>query len=118
MNGTYFILCVLRYSLSKPLIIMNLEDHVLNLAAKRLAREASAGELRELNELLQENPALNVTLKLMFTWWDASEQQKDTDDNALLEKIRRHIQAEEAKNNINETEAGHKPVVKRQAFSH
>jgi len=82
---------------------MNTEDHVWNLATKKLANEASEEELRELNALLQENPDLNNTIKLMFDWWDNDEKQKvENNSHFLFKKIQEHIKAAEARNNATE----------------
>ena len=55
---------------------MNAEDHVWELATKKLAGEASEEELRELDFLLIENPELKTSLMLIFNWWQ-DEQPKD-----------------------------------------
>jgi putative ABC transport system permease protein len=82
---------------------MNTEDHVWNLATKKLANEASEEELRELNTLLQENPALNNTVKLMFNWWDNDEKQKvENNSHFLFKKIQEHIKTAEARSSVTE----------------
>lgn len=82
---------------------MNKGDHVWNLATKKLANEASEEELRELNALLQENPALNNTVKLMFDWWDNDEKQKvENNSHFLFKKIQEHIKTAEARSSVTE----------------
>ncbi|MGF7040130.1 ABC transporter permease [Mucilaginibacter lappiensis] len=90
---------------------MNTEDHVWNLATKKLANEASEEELSELNALLQENPALNNTVKLMFDWWDNDEKQKvENNSHFLFKKIQEHIKTAEVRSNAPEQQD--KPPVK------
>jgi putative ABC transport system permease protein len=90
---------------------MNTEDHVWNLATKKLANEASEEELSELNALLQENPALNNTMKLMFDWWDNDEKQKvENNSHFLFKKIQEHIKTAEVRSNAPEQQD--KPPVK------
>ncbi|UOE50478.1 ABC transporter permease [Mucilaginibacter sp. SMC90] len=70
---------------------MNLDDHVWNLASKKLAREASDEELRELNALLAKNPELHSQLKLMSKWWDEGEEKPENEGSALFDKIQAKI---------------------------
>jgi putative ABC transport system permease protein len=55
---------------------------VSRIADKKLANEASAAELRELDLLLQQNPHLKTSLMLMFDWWQ--DEQQDTQANSYL----------------------------------
>jgi putative ABC transport system permease protein len=70
---------------------MDLDDHVWNLASKKLAREASEKELRELNALLSENPELHSQLKLMSRWWDEGEAKPQSESSALFSRIQAKI---------------------------
>jgi putative ABC transport system permease protein len=70
---------------------MNLDDHVWDLASKKLAREASEKELSELNALLAENPELHAQLKLMSKWWDEGEEKPEIESSALFSKIQAKI---------------------------
>ncbi|MDB5151029.1 MAG: putative transport system permease protein, partial [Mucilaginibacter sp.] len=70
---------------------MNLDDHVWNLASKKLANEASEKELRELNALLDENPELHSQLKLMSKWWDDGEEKPKNDSSVLFGRIQAKI---------------------------
>jgi putative ABC transport system permease protein len=63
---------------------MNLDDHVWNLASKKLANEASEKELGELEALLAENPELHSQLKLMSKWWDDGEEKPAGNDSLVL----------------------------------
>src|SRR3954470_10918603 len=70
---------------------MSLDDHVWNLASKKLANEASEEELRELNALLADNPELHSQLKLMSKWWDDGEEKPKNDSSALFGRIQARI---------------------------
>ncbi len=71
---------------------MDIEDHILNLITKKLANEASAEDLDELNELLQQNPKIHDTVKLIFEWWHEDQEQK-TEHNSysLFKKVLERI---------------------------
>jgi putative ABC transport system permease protein len=70
---------------------MNLDDHVWNLASKKLANEASEKELGELEALLAENPELHSQLKLMSKWWDDGEEKPAGNGLVLFSKIQAKI---------------------------
>ncbi|WP_295673652.1 hypothetical protein [uncultured Mucilaginibacter sp.] len=50
---------------------MNVEYSAWKLAAKKLANEASAEELRKLDELLRLHPDIKGKAALLFEWWDS-----------------------------------------------
>jgi putative ABC transport system permease protein len=77
---------------------MNLDDHVWNLASKKLANEASENELRELNALLAGNPELHSQLKLMSKWWDDGEEKPKNDSSVLFGRIQAKIKDLEGTN--------------------
>jgi len=70
---------------------MNIEEHVWQLATKKLANEASADELRELDRLLMENPGLKTSLMLIFDWWQDEKQDTETNSSLLFERILQNI---------------------------
>lgn len=45
---------------------MNMEDHIFNLATKKLSDEASEQDLRELDNLLQQYPDISLKIKQLF----------------------------------------------------
>jgi len=83
---------------------MDIETRILNLAAKKLANEATGKELRELNSLLRKNPGIKSTLCNVFDTWDMinfeptlTEDQIDENVALVLVKIHQHINASENK---------------------
>lgn len=74
---------------------MNVEDHVWELATKKLAGEASEEELRELDFLLIENPELKTSLMLIFNWWQDEQPNTDANSYLLFEQILKKIKPEE-----------------------
>ncbi|BAU52315.1 hypothetical protein MgSA37_00470 [Mucilaginibacter gotjawali] len=50
---------------------MDVEDIAWKLAAKKMANEASAEELRKLDELLRLHPDMKEKAALLFEWWDS-----------------------------------------------
>ncbi|WP_426584701.1 hypothetical protein [Mucilaginibacter sp. R-33] len=70
---------------------MSLDDHIWNLASKKLANEASEREVDELNALLAENPELHSQLKLMSKWWEGREEGPAGNGLALFSKIQAKI---------------------------
>jgi putative ABC transport system permease protein len=71
---------------------MHVEDQIWNLVIKKLTDEASEQELHELNELLKQNPDINNTAKLMFSWWQPDEQEETEDHSyALFKKVLNRI---------------------------
>lgn len=91
---------------------MNLDDHVWNLASKKLANEASEKELQELNALLAENPVLHSQLRLMSKWWDYGEEKPKSDSSALFGRIQAKIKDMEGTGSsaVVETPSPVKPV--------
>jgi putative ABC transport system permease protein len=71
---------------------MRIEDQIWNLVIKKLTDEASEQELHELNELLKQNPDINNTVKLMFSWWQPDEHEETEDHSyALFKKVLNQI---------------------------
>jgi len=67
---------------------MNKEDHIWALIAKKQGGTATEKELRELNELLQQNPDIHAMAKIIFKWWDDDREMKtETSSNVLFKKI-------------------------------
>jgi hypothetical protein len=82
---------------------MNMEDHVLNLATKKLSGEASEQELQELDNLLQQYPDISLKIKQPFNWWYYDEEQNNIDRSELLfSKIQEKIKQAEKNNLKNE----------------
>ena len=75
---------------------MKLTDRILELAVKKLAREATVEELRELNELLNKDPDASAVLRLLFAKWATSRQisKKDIDRN-FEKKLKKRIRSYE-----------------------
>ncbi|MDB5091703.1 MAG: hypothetical protein JWR09_5697 [Mucilaginibacter sp.] len=59
---------------------MSIEDQIWELVAKKLAKEASKEELRQLDTLLWENPKFYHILKLMFEWEEGGGVLNETED--------------------------------------
>ena len=69
---------------------MSIEDQIWELVAKKLAKEASKEELRQLDTLLWENPRFYHILKLMFEWWDDGgvlSELEDEENHRLFAKM-------------------------------
>jgi hypothetical protein len=82
---------------------MNMEDHILNLATKKLSDEASEQELQELDNLLQQYPDISLHIKQLFNWWYYDEEQNNIDRSELLfSKIQEKIKQAEKNNLKNE----------------
>jgi hypothetical protein len=82
---------------------MNMEDHILNLATKKLSDEASEQELQELDNLLQQYPDISLNIKQLFNWWYYDEEQNNIDRSELLfSKIQEKIKQAEKNNLKNE----------------
>jgi hypothetical protein len=77
---------------------MEIDAYIINLAAKKLAGEATDDELSELNTLLAENKTLDNLLKNIFASWDKidfgnnlSDQEMEQNLNFILKKIQHKI---------------------------
>ncbi|MDR3694591.1 hypothetical protein [Mucilaginibacter sp.] len=71
---------------------MNVEDITWKLAAKKLANEASAKELRELDELLRQHPHMKEKVALLFEWWDSGTGRTiEPGNQGLFKKILERI---------------------------
>jgi putative ABC transport system permease protein len=82
---------------------MNMENHIWNLATKKLSDEASEQELRELDNLLQQNPDIYLTITQLFNWWHYDEEQNLANRSELLfSKIKAKIRQAEKNNEQNE----------------
>ena len=76
---------------------MTIEDHIWELATKKLANEASEKELDELDTLLLQHPHMSRGITQLFHWWHDDDEQNVTDKSELLfNKVKQKIkQAEE-----------------------
>jgi len=82
---------------------MNIEDQIWELVAKKLSKEASKEELRQLDTLLWENPRFYHVLKLMFEWWDDSgvlSELEDEENYRLFAKVMTSIKDEGFKTEV------------------
>jgi putative ABC transport system permease protein len=76
-----------------------MEDHIFNLATKKLSDEASEQDLRELDNLLQQYPDISLKIKQLFNWWYYDEEQNNMDRSQLLfSKIQEKIKQAEKNN--------------------
>ena len=82
--------------------MMDIEAHIVGLAVKKLAKEATAAEMAELERLLVENPDISNSLKNTFALWDIidfdtmlSEEEIDRNIGLVLKKIHDRINEEE-----------------------
>jgi putative ABC transport system permease protein len=76
-----------------------MEDHIFNLATKKLSDEASEQDLRELDNLLQQYPDISLKIKQLFNWWYYDEEQNNIDRSELLfSKIQEKIKQAEKNN--------------------
>jgi len=66
---------------------MDIEAHILGLVVKKLAKEATAAELSELDRLLVENPDIGNSLENTFALWDII----DFDTTLSVEEIDRNL---------------------------
>src|SRR5688500_11487517 len=67
------------------------EDRIWQLLARKLAGEATAEELKELEDVLRAHPELHFTIEAFYKIWNAvpAEQTDETDATKLLERIRK-----------------------------
>jgi hypothetical protein len=81
---------------------MDIEAHIVGLAVKKLAKEATTAELAELDRLLVEHPDIGNSLKNTFMLWDIidfdttlSEEEIDRNLGRVLKNIHTRINAPE-----------------------
>jgi putative ABC transport system permease protein len=94
---------------------MNIEDHVWELATKKLANEASEEELRELDFLLAENPHLKASLTELFTWWDNEPENVEDNSHLRFQKILKSIKSADGAAEQDNMEVPLKPTGYRDA---
>lgn len=61
-------------------------DHIWNLIAKKLAGEASSGELKELETILRRDPDLHYSLEALHDMWKKKSQQKPEQSEIAFQK--------------------------------
>ena len=78
---------------------MSIENRIWDLASKKLADEASEQELHELDELLQQHPAISRKIQQLFNWWFYDEEQNAVNRSEhIFNKIKEKIkQAEKSR---------------------
>lgn len=71
---------------------MNISDHILKLAVKKIINEASEEELHELDALFEREPEVRDQLKIFLDWWyKCSSEEIKVDDDSLFKKIMEKI---------------------------
>ncbi|MFT3823109.1 MAG: ABC transporter permease [Chitinophagaceae bacterium] len=90
---------------------MEERDHIWNLAAKKLSGEATAEELEELQQLLQQHPEMVASIGVLSAIWKPSDQKIDEaeTENAFNRHMHRMEKLEEAKEE--EEELNHRAVL-------
>ncbi len=74
------------------MIIMSVaQDHIWLLFARKLAMEASADELEQLNNLLITDPATAVAIKQIELFWVSQTLSRLGDNTSLATLIRKII---------------------------
>jgi len=63
------------------------QEHIWELTAQKLSKEATMAELCELNELLQQDPATGELVKLIYDWWDERYEQSENNNQPLFKKV-------------------------------
>ncbi|HXB28260.1 MAG TPA: FecR family protein [Puia sp.] len=61
-------------------------DHIWNLIAKKLAGEASSGELKELETILRRDPDLHYSLEALHDMWKKKSEQKPEQSEIAFQK--------------------------------
>jgi transmembrane sensor len=61
-------------------------DHIWNLIAKKLAGEASSGELKELETILRRDPDLHYSLEALHDMWKKKSQQQEPEQAEIAFK--------------------------------
>jgi transmembrane sensor len=61
-------------------------DHIWNLIAKKLAGEASAAELRELESILRGDPELHYSLEALQDMWKKKSEEEGAQSEAAFQK--------------------------------
>src|ERR1700733_12996094 len=75
---------------------MKIKDRILELAVKKLARQATVEELRELHERLKNDPDASAVLRLLFAKWTSSQQMSKADiDRNFEKKLKKRIRSYE-----------------------
>jgi hypothetical protein len=71
---------------------MKLKERILELAVKKLAREATVEELQELDDALNKDPDAFGAIRILLAQWTTNEQvsKEDIDSNfaKLMERIK------------------------------
>ena len=69
-----------------------MEDLIWELVVKKLAKEASAKELSNLDNLLAQYPDIDFEVGILLEWWKADrEQAKDENSKLLFMKVLKAI---------------------------
>jgi hypothetical protein len=75
---------------------MKQKDHILHLMAKKLAGEASAHELAELEQVLKVCPATSYRLELLTRLWRQHQKMDMAEiDKAFARHLRRMAEKED-----------------------
>ena len=75
-------------------VIMRTNDRIWKLIEKKILREASVEENRELNDLLFEDAETHASMVTILKWWD-NDSQEEVKDNSyfLFQKILERIKS-------------------------
>ncbi|HEX2845560.1 MAG TPA: ABC transporter permease [Chitinophagaceae bacterium] len=86
---------------------MDKQDRIWQLYARKMANEASEEELRELADLIRDDPSMDMQLQLLTEFWNSSPPIRSTENDEAFNRI--IMQAEEPENT---PLRAFKPVVK------
>jgi len=74
---------------------MDKQERILQLFARKMAREASADELRELNDLIKDDPSMDMQLQLMSEFWNNASPTGDAQNDEAFNRILEQAEEEE-----------------------
>ena len=75
---------------------MKTEAQILKLAVRKLAREATAEELEELDDFLKQDPDLFTILRLLLADWIIDEPVSKEDIDRSFAKLTERIKSAES----------------------
>lgn len=97
---------------------MKLKGRILELAVKKLAREATVEELRELDDLLNKDPDASAVLRLLLAKWTTNEQVSKEDTDRNFAKLMGRIKAVESHQIPQTAASNYKWQPKRKLITH
>ena len=75
---------------------MKLKDRVLELAVKKLAKEATVEELQELDELLNQDHDAAMVVRILLVKWTSGEPVSKADIDRSFAKLMTRIKSVES----------------------